>query len=108
MNYSYLFNWYESPQEKDNLRRPQRVQFDRLQTLYESIPCICLTLDSVGVVLSVSEFGAVYLGYDAAELVQKSVTYVFYWEDQAECQAKLSDLQQQPTQITQWETRMVR
>ena len=128
MNYSYLFNWYESPQEKDNLRRPQRVQsdrecrqskesqsieenkaqLDRLQTLYESIPCICLTLDSVGVVLSVSEFGAVYLGYDAAELVQKSVTYVFYWEDQAECQAKLSDLQQQPTQITQWETRMVR
>ena len=128
MNYNYLSNWYESPQEKANLRRPQQVesdreccqskqsqpipenraQLDRLQTLYESIPCICLTLNSVGIVLSVSQFGAVYLGYDAAELVQKSLAYVFYWEDQAECEAKLSDLQQQPTQITQWETRMVR
>jgi PAS domain S-box-containing protein len=128
MNYNYLFNWYKSPQEKANLRRPQQVesereccqskqsqpipenraQLDRLQTLYESIPCICLTLNSVGIVLSVSQFGAVYLGYDAAELVQKSLAYVFYWEDQAECEAKLSDLQQQPTQITQWETRMVR
>jgi len=128
MNYNYLSNWYESPQEKANLRRPQQVesdreccqskqsqpipenraQLDRLQTLYESIPCICLTLNSVGIVLSVSQFGAVYLGYDAAELVQKSLAYVFYWEDQAECEAKLSDLQQQPTQITQWETRIVR
>ena len=128
MNYNYLSNWYESPQEKANLRRPQQVesdreccqskqsqpipenraQLDRLQTLYESIPCICLTLNSVGIVLSVSQFGSVYLGYDAAELVQKSLAYVFYWEDQAECEAKLSDLQQQPTQITQWETRMVR
>ncbi|MDP8965194.1 MAG: GAF domain-containing protein [Cyanobacteriota bacterium] len=128
MNYNYLSNWYESPQEKANLRRPQQVesdrercqskesqpiqenrsQLDRLQTLYESIPCICFTFNSVGIVLSVSQFGAVYLGYDAAELVQKSLTHVFYWEDQAECEAKLSDLQQQPTQITQWETRMVR
>jgi PAS domain-containing protein len=101
MNYNYLFNWYKSPQEKANLRRPQQVesdreccqskqsqpipenraQLDRLQTLYESIPCICLTLNSVGIVLSVSQFGAVYLGYDAAELVQKSLAYVFYWED---------------------------
>ncbi len=83
------------------------AQSDHLVKLYENLPCIWFTLNSAGVVLALSEFGAAYLGYEAAELTQKSVSEVIYWEDQISCQAKLTDLQQLPTQISQWEARIV-
>ena len=123
MNSNHPSNWHESLQEKADFKQPQLVnsnpqqlqpedsqfldkngdEIEWLRTLYDSLPCICFTLNSTGVVLSVSPFGATYLGYEAAELTQKSVGEVFYWEDRATCQAKLSDLQQQLTQISQRE-----
>ncbi len=74
--------------------------------LYDSLPCICFTLNSTGFVLSVSQFGAACLGYETHELTQKSVASVFYLEDRVKCQFQLSKLQQ-PTQISQWEARIL-
>ena len=102
-----------SGSEWGQLKRAQSLQknnseLEGLRRLYDSMPCISFTLNSTGVVLAVSQFGVAYLGYDAPELTQKSVTSVFYWEDRDSCQAKLTDLQQQPIQISQWEARVVR
>ncbi|HAJ64052.1 MAG TPA: diguanylate cyclase [Cyanobacteria bacterium UBA8543] len=126
MNSYYPSNWSESPQEKSELKHPPlnnytrehweskavqssqetRSEFELLLTVFDTLPCIGFILNSAGVILSVSQFGAEYLGYDAFELNQKLVSKVFHTEDRARCQAKLAKLQQQ-TQISQWSARLV-
>lgn len=127
MNSNHSSNWSESPQEKAGLRKPQlnhstreqwqpkafhslherRDEFESLLTLFDNLPCIGFILNSTGVILSVSQFGAAYLGYDPFELAKKLVSKVFHIEDRAGCQSKLSDLQQQQAQISQWSARLV-
>jgi PAS domain S-box-containing protein len=94
--------------EEDQALYKKSFELDQFRTLYETIPCIGFTLNQAGKILAVSQFGAAYMGYEVAELTQKSVASVFYLEDQAKCQAKLAGLQQQPTQISEWEVRLVR
>lgn len=52
------------------------------QTLYESLPCIYFRIDSAGVILSVSQFGAAYLGYRVEELINQSSFSLIHPEDQ--------------------------
>ena len=52
------------------------------QTLYESLPCIYFRIDSAGVILSVSQFGAAYLGYGVEELINQSSFSLIHPEDQ--------------------------
>ncbi len=54
----------------------------RCQTLYESLPCIYFRIDSAGVILSVSQFGAAYLGYRVEELTNHSSFSLIHPEDQ--------------------------
>lgn len=128
MDSNYLGRWHEYPQKKVKIKFSQRghsprkpgqseglqtlqkkqAELEWLRTLYESIPCISFILDSTGIIRAVSQFGANYLDYGATELTQKSVSEVFYEEDKAQCHAKLSEVQQQPNQISQWEARLVR
>ena len=54
----------------------------RCQTLYESLPCIYFRIDSAGVILSVSQFGAAYLGYQVEELTNHSSFSLIHPEDQ--------------------------
>ncbi len=56
--------------------------------LYENIPCVYLTLNQDGVILSVNNFGATSLGYSPQELVQQPVLNLF---EQSE-QQRLSDV----------------
>lgn len=126
MNCNRPSNWYELPQRKTRraLKRvnsleqqayPQvspvgtqtLTESECCQTLYESLPCIAFTLNSMGVIVSASRFAATYLGCEVAELTQKSATDVFYGQDQATFTEKLTQLQRQPMQISQWETRLV-
>jgi len=76
--------------------------------LFDSPPCIYFTLNSTGVILSVSQFAAASLGYEPLDLAQKSISEVFYGEDQPTCQARVTQAQQQPDRIHQWEARLVR
>lgn len=95
------------PTESFQSLQQKRAELEWIWHLYDSLPCICLTLKSTGMFLAISKFGAAYLGYDALELAQKSVGEIFYWQDQANCEAKLVELQKKPTQISQWEARIV-
>ncbi|HEY9711071.1 MAG TPA: PAS domain-containing protein, partial [Oculatellaceae cyanobacterium] len=105
MKSNHSSNWSESPQEKAELRQPQlhnstrehwkpkavqslqekRAEFESLLTLFDNLPCIGFIINSAGLILSVSQFGADYLGYDAFELSQKLVSKVFHKEDRASC-----------------------
>ena len=127
MNLNNHSDWQDYPQEEAGFRpselnnfrtqryqseesqalHPDTLELESLRTVYESLPCICFTLNSKGIVLSISQFGAAYLGYDPLELTQKSVTSIFYWEDHANCRAKFSGLQQQQTQLSEWEARLI-
>jgi PAS domain S-box-containing protein len=120
-------NWQDLPQDKAYLRRSKsiksgskkihsknvqflyqnRAELQGLSILYESLPCICFTLNLKGKVLSISQFGSASLGYDALELVQKPVASIFYLEDQTTCEAGLSNLQHQSTQMSEWEARLI-
>ncbi len=95
------------PKQAESLYK-SRTELDGLKMFYESLPCICFALNSTGVVLAVSQFGIAYLGYDALELVHQPVSQIFYWDDKINCQIKLTEVQQQPTQITQWEAQIIR
>lgn len=121
-------NGHQSSQSPVDLRQPQsskppsqqsetgngqaihstKANREEFCTFLNSLPCIGFTLNSTQTILSVSQFGAACLGYDALELTQKLVSEVVYSEEQVTCQAKLTKVQQQPDQIHQWETRLVR
>jgi PAS domain S-box-containing protein len=45
--------------------------------LYENTPCVYLTIDATGIILSVNQFGADCLGYSREQLIQKSVFNLF-------------------------------
>ena len=119
-------NLHESLQEKAELTQSQLVnsqgeegqieerksldnkaELNYLCTLYESLPCICLTLNARGAILSVSEFGANYLGFDTFDLLKQLVEDIVYVEDRANFQLQLIGIQQQPRQVSQWEARLI-
>src|SRR4028118_1927374 len=112
MNSYPLPNLHESLQEKAELTQSQLVnshgeegqieerksldnkaELNYLCTLYESLPCICLTLNARGAILSVSEFGANYLGFDTFDLVKQLVEDIVYVEDRANFQLQLIGIQ---------------
>ncbi|HEY9652047.1 MAG TPA: PAS domain S-box protein, partial [Coleofasciculaceae cyanobacterium] len=93
------------PEESTSQLRTQS-DVENLQLLYDSLPCLCFTLSPTGLIYSISQFGAAFLGYEVAELTQTFISEIFYPEDQATCQAKLTELHQ-PNQISQWECRLV-
>ncbi|MBD2431421.1 MULTISPECIES: sensor histidine kinase [Fischerella] len=50
--------------------------------LYENTPCLYLTINKDGVILSVNKFGATSLGYSPEELIQQSVVNLFAQSEQ--------------------------
>jgi diguanylate cyclase (GGDEF)-like protein/PAS domain S-box-containing protein len=54
----------------------------RYRTLYNSLPSIYFTLNSAGVIFSVSQFGARFLGYTAEELIGQSIFSLVHPHDQ--------------------------
>jgi PAS domain S-box-containing protein len=86
----------------------KRADLEGILTLYDSLPCICFALNSAKIMLAVSQFAADCLGYEVIELAQQPISEVFYGQDQASSQLSLTNVQQQPDQIIQWETRLVR
>jgi PAS domain S-box-containing protein len=93
--------------EEDEALYKKKSQLEGFRTLYESLPCICLALNSTGRILAVTQFGAAYLGYRVTELTQKSIASVFAPEEEAIFQAQLAGLQQQANPIRKWELRLM-
>ena len=94
-------------QSKNQSHPKNQVGFEECQTLYQSLPCIYFALNLEGKIIFSSEFGAHYLGYEVAELSQKSADEVFDRETSVNCSLKFRELQQQPTQTIQWESRLI-
>ena len=53
----------------------------RYRTLYECLPSIYFILNTTGLILSTSLFGAKYLGYTVEELIDRSIFSLVHSED---------------------------
>ncbi len=68
--------------------------------LYENTPCVYLTLNQDGVILSINHFGAASLGYSPEELVQQPVLNLFEPSEQQKLSDALMTLLEEPQENT--------
>jgi diguanylate cyclase (GGDEF)-like protein/PAS domain S-box-containing protein len=85
-----------------------RVSEERYRALYDNNPAMYFTVDARGVVLSVNEFGAQQLGYQARELAGRSVLEFFVESDRARVGRALIECMEQPGVPRTWEFRKER
>ena len=88
----------------DDLRRSE----ERYRTLYDETPSMYFTVDEAGIIRSVNQYGAQYLGYRGEDLVGKLVTELFFEEDRPRIRAEMDALFRHPGGVAQWEFRKVR
>ena len=88
----------------DALRRSE----ERYRTLYDETPSMYFTVDGAGIIRSVNQYGAQYLGYRVEELVGTSVAEIFFEEDRARVCAEMDAFFCHPEGVAQWELRKVR
>lgn len=88
----------------DDLRESE----GRYRTLYDETPSMYFTVDQSGVIKSVNQYGAQYLGYRVEDLVGKSVTDLFIEEDRERIRAEMEAFFRDPAGVAQWEFRKVR
>ena len=80
----------------------------RYRALYHDNPSMYFTVDALGTVLSVNEFGARQLGYAPAELVGRSVLQLIHEEDREVARQRLASCGENPETIARAELRKVR
>ncbi|MDH4300876.1 MAG: PAS domain S-box protein, partial [Nitrospira sp.] len=88
----------------DDLRQSE----ERYRALYDETPSMYFTVDKAGIVRSVNQYGAQYLGYRVEDLVGKSVVAIFFEEDRARVCAEMDVFFCHPEGVAQWEFRQVR
>lgn len=88
----------------DALRRSE----ERFHELYDNTPSMYFTVDVGGNVQSVNRFGAAHLGYEAEDLVGRSVLQVFHKDDREAAFDHIAQCVCQPGKALQWELRKVR
>ncbi|MCP5467587.1 MAG: EAL domain-containing protein [Sinobacteraceae bacterium] len=81
------------------------VPFD---VMHDNTPMTCFTLDAEGTVLYANRFGARYLGYQAAELVGRSMLELFVAEDRGLAQESLAGTIAIPGRVHRWDIRHVK
>lgn len=88
----------------DDLRESE----ERYRTLYDETPSMYFTVDQSGIIKSVNQYGAQYLGYRVEDLVGKSVANLFIEEDRERIHAEMDAFFRHPASVAQWEFRKVR
>lgn len=88
----------------DDLRQSE----ERYRALYDETPSMYFTVDRAGIVRSVNQYGAQYLGYRVEDLVGTSVAAIFFEEDRARIRAEMDAFFCHPDGVVQWEFRKVR
>ena len=81
---------------------------ERYRSLYDETPSMYFTVDRMGIIRSVNQYGARYLGYRVEDLVGKSVATVVFEADRARICAEMDAFFHHPEGIAQWEFRKVR
>ncbi len=88
----------------DDLRQSE----ERYRALYDETPSMYFTVDTTGIIRSVNQYGAQYLGYRVEDLVGKSVAAIFFEEDRERVCAEMEAFFCHPEGVAQWEFRKVR
>ncbi len=81
---------------------------ERYQGLYDDAPDIYFTVTADGTILSVNQFGADYLGFDKAELIDSSLLKLVHPDDQAMVSAHMTQVFTKGLEESQLESRKVR
>ncbi|HTY11400.1 MAG TPA: PAS domain S-box protein [Bacteroidota bacterium] len=84
-----------------------RISEERYRMLYEDNPCMYLTVDSHGTLISVNRHGANKLGYSTDELVGQSGLNVIHPDDREVVRQHISSSMQNPLQVVHSEYRKV-
>ncbi|MDH5741491.1 MAG: PAS domain S-box protein, partial [Nitrospira sp.] len=88
----------------DDLRQSE----ERYRTLYDETPSMYFTVDKSGLIRSVNQYGAQYLGYRVEDLVGTPVAAILFEEDRARICAEMDAFFRHPEGVEQWEFRKVR
>lgn len=94
--------------ERKVVERALRESERRFRTLYDETPSIYFTVDAAGIVRSVNQYGAQYLGYAVEDLVGKPVAHICVEEDRRLVQDRMQAFLDHPGQVDEWEFRKVR
>ncbi|THJ18952.1 MAG: PAS domain S-box protein [Nitrospira sp. CG24B] len=81
---------------------------ERYRNLYDETPSMYFTVDGKGIIRSVNEYGARYLGYRVEDLVGTSVEAIIFEADRECICAKMEAFFRHPEGVAQWEFRKVR
>ncbi|UVT15924.1 MAG: PAS domain S-box protein [Nitrospira sp.] len=103
-----MARWLGSELDHQSALDALRQSEERYRTLYDETPSMYFTVDGTGMIRSVNQYGAQYLGYGVEDLVGKSVTTVFFKEDRERVCAEMEAFFRHPEGVAQWEFRKVR
>ncbi len=103
-----MARWLGGEMDRQSALDALRQSEQRFRTLYDETPSMYFTVDGTGVIRSVNQYGAQYLGYRVEDLVGKSVAAIFLEEDRARVCAKMEAFFRHPEGVAQWEFRKVR
>jgi PAS domain S-box-containing protein len=78
------------------------------QSLYEHIPSVYITLNNIGKIISINQFGAESLGYAVSDLQQKPIYCLFHDSEKQRLEEAIFSLIQANTldKISNWEFRL--
>ncbi len=96
--------------ERKVVERTEELQAseERYRSLYDETPSMYFTVDGKGIIRSVNEYGARYLGYRVEDLVGKSVEAIIFEADRECICAEMEAFFRHPEGVAQWEFRKVR
>ena len=103
-----MARWLGGEMDRQSALDALRQSEERYRTLYDETPSMYFTVDEKGVIRSVNQYGAQYLGYLVEGLVGKPVAAIFFEEDRERVCAEMKAFFRHPEGVAQWEFRKVR
>jgi len=103
-----MAQWLGGEMDRQATLGALRQSEERYRNLYDATPSMYFTVDRTGMIRSVNQYGAQYLGYRVEDLVGKPVAGIFFEEDRARVCAEIETFFQRPEGVARWELRKVR
>jgi PAS domain S-box-containing protein len=106
-----IVKWYGTAIDIEDRKRAeeaQRQSEEQWRDVFENNPTMYFMVDAAGTVIAVNPFGAEQLGYNADEVVGKSVLNVFYDSDREAAQRNIALCLEHLGRAKSWEARKVR
>ena len=103
-----MARWLGGEMDRRSALDALRQSEERYRTLYDETPSMYFTVNGTGIIKSVNQYGAQYLGYRVEDLVGKSVAGIFFEGDRERVCAEMEAFFRCPEGVAQWEFRKVR